>query len=484
MQIVEDCDIVPVEPMDDDAAHALVHKKLGDIGDKSGRNSAMAELAAALDYMPLALVQASAYIRQRTPRCSVQQYLEEYRQSDSRKISLLNQEAGHLRRDEAASNAILLTWQISFDRIRSTRQSAADLLSLMSFFDRQGIPEGLLRSQSSTASEHTAAVSIDDGFEDDVLMLRDYSLVTTTTDDKTVEMHSLVQMATKKWLELGDQVNVWQRAALRIMAVALPSGQHETWATCRALLPHSTKVLGYSTEKDEEATLNRATIASNTAWYLILMGQYAEAERIGRSAVVGREGALGPEHPDTLTSVSNLGSVLERQGKYKEAEAMHRRDLEGSEKLLGPEHSDTLASVSQLGSVLQRQGKYEEAEAMHRRALEGYEKVLGPEHPHTLTSVYCLAHLLASRCRHDESLDLYDRACSTYSIVLGEDHPITRACHQHRSEVLASQKQPSILPSLEKMDKGMNIHRGMISRLSLSRGLATLGIRYSKHSRE
>ena len=378
MQVVEDCDILLVEPMDGAAARALLHKKLGDVGDKSDENQGIAELAAALDYMPLALVQAAAYIRQRAPRCSVQHYLEECRQSDSRKTSLLNQEAGHLRRDEAASNAILITWQISFDRIRSTRQSAADLLSLMSFFDRQGIPEGLLRSQSSTASEQVPAGSIDDGFEDDILMLRDYSFVTATTDEKMFEMHSLVQMATKKWLELGDQVVTWQRAALQIMAGAFPSGQHETWAVCRTLLPHSTKVLGYSTEKDKEATLDRATIATNTAWYLMLMGQYAEAERIGRSAVMAREGALGREHPDTLTSSSQLGSVLERQGKYKEAGAMHRR------------------------------------------ALKGREKVLGLEHPDTLTSVYNLTYLLANRCRYGESLDLYNRACTVYSVVLGE----------------------------------------------------------------
>jgi hypothetical protein len=38
-----------------------------------------------------------------------------------------------------------------------------------------------------------------------------------------------------------------------------------------------------------------------------------------------REKALGREHPDTLTSVSNLGYVLSCQGKYEEAEAIHRR---------------------------------------------------------------------------------------------------------------------------------------------------------------
>ena len=279
MQAVEDCDILPMEPMNDAATQVLLLKKLRDIGDRSGRNNGMAELAAALDYMPLALVQAEAYIRQRAPRCSVQQYLEEYRQSDSRRTSLLNQGVDHLRRDEAASNAILITWQISFDRIRRTRQSAMDLLSLMSFFDPRGIPEGLLRSQSSTASEHVPAVSIDDGFEDDVLMLRDYSFVTATIDEKTFEMHNLVPMATKTWLKLDDQIGAWQRAALQIMAAVFPSGHHGTWAACRTLLPHSTKV-------------------------------------------------LGGEHPDTLTNVSHLGLVLKRQSKYEEAEAMHRRALE------------------------------------------------------------------------------------------------------------------------------------------------------------
>ena len=62
MQVVEECDILLVEPVDDVAAHALLHKKLGDIVDKSRRNNGMAELAAALDYMPLALMQAAAYI--------------------------------------------------------------------------------------------------------------------------------------------------------------------------------------------------------------------------------------------------------------------------------------------------------------------------------------------------------------------------------------------------------------------------------------
>jgi tetratricopeptide (TPR) repeat protein len=89
------------------------------------------------------------------------------------------------------------------------------------------------------------------------------------------------------------------------------------------------------------------------------------------------------DHPDTLTSVGNLGSLLNAQGKLEEAEVLSRRALEGSERVLGVDHPDTLNSAFCLGSLLYKQGKLEESVSLLRRALEGYERVLGPEHPST-----------------------------------------------------------------------------------------------------
>ena len=156
---------------------------------------------------------------------------------------------------------------------------------------------------------------------------------------------------------------------------SVPSGQHEAWVACRALLPHARKVLGYALGLAEEM-VDRATIANNMAWYL-LMGEHAAAEEVGCCAMMAREKVLRPEHSDTLISVSNLGSVLERQRKYEEAEAMHRRSLKGREKVLGPEHPYTLISVSNLRSVLLRQGKYEEAEELGVKAMETREDACG-----------------------------------------------------------------------------------------------------------
>lgn len=83
--------------MDASNAVELLDKKLESTGQRNDKDHI--ELVAALEFMPLAIVQAAAYISQRAPRCSVRQYLEDFRKSDRRKTSLLNYKGGQLRRD-------------------------------------------------------------------------------------------------------------------------------------------------------------------------------------------------------------------------------------------------------------------------------------------------------------------------------------------------------------------------------------------------
>ena len=56
-------------------------------------------------------------------------------------------------------------------------------------------------------------------------------------------------------------------------------------------------------------------------------------------------------------TVSEIGYHLRSQGKLNEAEAFFRRSLEGCERTLGPAHMGTLTSVCNLGTLLQTQGK-------------------------------------------------------------------------------------------------------------------------------
>jgi hypothetical protein len=227
LKLVEESDIIAVEPMDEGHAVMLLEKKLGTSRDRNG----IAELVAALEFMPLAIVQAAAYIRQRAPRFSVRQYIEEFYKGDRRKTSLLNHEAGHLRRDREAKNSIIITWQISFDYISQIRQSAANLLSLMSFFDRQGIPEALLRDQGEVENANgdlsrddgddqeddeqarVSESSVNDQIEDDILMLRNYSFIFVSSDVTTFEMaestRAAGEMETAIYQESLQSISDW-----------------------------------------------------------------------------------------------------------------------------------------------------------------------------------------------------------------------------------------------------------------------------------
>ncbi|KAJ5682791.1 hypothetical protein N7462_005956 [Penicillium macrosclerotiorum] len=138
--------IMTNEPMTESQALTLLEIKLGNLAKEESKDD-IVKLAKELNFLSLAMVQAAAYMKQRAPRSSVTQYLGDFQRSDHRKVKLLDYEAGHPHRDLEASNSILTTWQLSFDLIRQTRPSAADLLGLMSFFDRHRIPEALLQSR-------------------------------------------------------------------------------------------------------------------------------------------------------------------------------------------------------------------------------------------------------------------------------------------------------------------------------------------------
>ncbi|CAI7613196.1 unnamed protein product, partial [Penicillium viridicatum] len=373
---------------------------------------------------------AAAYIANRLPLVTVSAYLRLFHESESKRTRLLqNEDSADLRRDPSIRYAVITTWQLSFEQIRQERPAATDLLALMSMFDRQGIPEDLVR-------DHDQDIL---GFHDALAPLLSYSLIRLAINERLFDMHRLVQLSVRAWLDMHQQLYGWQAKSRGIMARAFPDGNYESWTQCRSLLAHANSVLQSIGDVDDEDRLNAATLLSNCGWFLDLQGVYKEAELMHRRALEARENVLGREHPDTLTSASNLGLVLDSQGKYDEAEAMHRRDLEGSEKVLGREHPNTLTSVNNLGLVLSSQGKYDEAEAMHRQALEGYEEVLGRKHPATLTSVDNLGNVLFSQGKYDMAEAMHRRALEVREKVLGREHPSTLTSVDNLGNVLSSQ---------------------------------------------
>ena len=430
--------VFKVNPMSENDALALLKKKLG-LGAGTTPERSM-DLLQALDCMPLAVSQAAAYIARRAPHMTVSQYLDEMRTSEQSRTRLLEHDAGDLRRDGRASNSILATWQISFEHIRQTMPTAARLLSLMSLFDRQGIPRSLLENQyelEKTKKKKSSIRSIlrrspkqqrvhSANFEDDIHALLNYALVGIDPSGYHFEMHRLVQYSTKKWLDLSGELDTWKGVYVELLDKSYPYPCYMNWQVCQSLFPHAQAAIEClpSCAKTQEAW---ASVLFNAAWFSYEMGRYDVAQDMGARTLAVRETLLGKEHHSSLESIDILGSTLWAQGKYDAAETMHRRALEGREKLLGKEHPHTLISVNSLALVLHNQGKYDAAETMLRRVLEGREKLLGKEHPHTLNSVHNLASVQQAQGRYESAQIMYYRVLEGSEKLLGKEHPDTLA---------------------------------------------------------
>ncbi|KAI3106053.1 hypothetical protein CBS147331_6762 [Penicillium roqueforti] len=443
--------LIDIQPMNAAEALVLMRKKLDDCAE----TEEMVRLVRELEFIPLAIVQAASYITHRAPRCSALQYLEKLRRGDRQAAKLLNHERKHIDQDWEAKNSILLTWQISFDHIRRIRQSAAELLSLMSFFDRQGIPEGLLRVQdknheplsspqdvrnrsSDEDTDHSSEPDVDDDFESDIAILRDYSFITSDKDSMVFTMHRLVQLAVHIWLKNYGQEEEWKERFIKNLCGEFPTGQYENWERCRSLFLYVRSAVAHR-PKSQDSLRNWATLLYKGAWYAMECGSISVAEDMAAMSRKQRMKISGAEDKDTLDSTAMLAEVYQLEGQWEEAEQLQLQVMETSKTKFGAYYPDTLASMNNLASTLQNQGRWEEAEQLQLQVTEISKTKLGADHPNTLASMNNLASTLQNQGRWEEAEQLQLQVMETSKIKLGMDHPDTLLSMANLASILWSQ---------------------------------------------
>jgi eukaryotic-like serine/threonine-protein kinase len=169
------------------------------------------------------------------------------------------------------------------------------------------------------------------------------------------------------------------------------------------------------------------------------LGLYPQAQSLFADAIDIRRRVLGPEHPETLRSMSKLAGALREQGRYPEAEKLQRETLDILRRVLGPEHPDTLASLSQLAAILYYEARYGEAEKLGREALDAERRVLGPEYPDTLWSMSILASVFFDEGRLTDAENLYREGLDIRRRVFGPEHPDTLSLMDGYATTLAQE---------------------------------------------
>jgi tetratricopeptide (TPR) repeat protein len=155
------------------------------------------------------------------------------------------------------------------------------------------------------------------------------------------------------------------------------------------------------------------------------IGDYAKAEPLYQEALQIRQKVLGTEHPDTATSLNNLAELYEDMGEYAKAEPLLQEALRIRQKVLGPEHPDTALSLNNLAALYDVMGKYAKAEPLFQEVLRIRQKVLGPEHPDTAVSLYNLGVLYEMVGEYPKAEPLLQEALRIFQKVLGPEHSDT-----------------------------------------------------------
>lgn len=381
--------IIDVMMMTEDDALALLESRLpNSLLDDNGTR----ELLSLLGYVPLAITQACAYIS-RTPGASITKYLTLVKNGNNRVFK--NGIVDH-RRYTGISDAIFTTWAISFEQIRIQRPSSAEMLSLMSVLDRHSIPVSLLISYKEFRLKRTgfggeltnfikalrslkgvdrqdqenANPALEAEVDKDLELLIGFSLIAIDTNDGTIQMHRLVQRATKDWLEDCHEFSIWQDRAIGLLVDVYPNGfQHKNYLLCRQLQVHVDKVLSYDA-RNYNILLGQSRLLHRSAWYAYRFIQdRPDALKRVEKAISIRKLAYTEPSPLMQECLLLKALCLIKLGNVTEGEALLYKVKWTQAKVWGFAHSSTLHTLENIAMVLSNQERHKEAEAVLEEIL-------------------------------------------------------------------------------------------------------------------
>ena len=133
--------------------------------------------------------------------------------------------------------------------------------------------------------------------------------------------------------------------------------------------------------------------------------------------------ALGPHHPDTLTSRNSLAGSYRDAGRLDKAIALYEQILEDSIRVLGLDHPRTLTSRLNLAGAYRASGRLEEAITLYEQVFSGRSRVLVPDDRSTLTARDHLADTYWEAGRFDEAITLKKQILADAMRIMGPDSP-------------------------------------------------------------
>ncbi|KAJ7827164.1 hypothetical protein B0H14DRAFT_2517149 [Mycena olivaceomarginata] len=422
-----------------------------------------AEIVKELRGLPLAIIQAGAYILKFN---YLNQYLSLYKQDHTR---LLSGHPGLGQSHNGHELTVYATWEISFKQLSKV---AAQFLQMCSLLHHDHIPDSIFQEAAMWKNNNEADalqqaraflqnfLSPSDiwnpqSFMDIIAEIDAYSLI-DKHDGDTLSLHPLVHTWCRNTLAdeprlrecmmdiLGMSVRFTDdRHQFRIGLMPHVDALIQNPATVKPVFRNEYFRICFDSGRFKEAGLimdiqleqNRKGLGADHPETLQAMaglaatyrqlGRYQEAEPLEGTVLEKRKTLLGADHPDTLGAMANLAATYHQLGRYQEAEPLEGTVLEKRKTLLGADHPDTLGAMANLAATYHQLGRYQEAEPLEGTVLEKRKTLLGADHPDTLGAMANLAATYCQLGRYQEAEPLQGTVLEKRKTLLGADHPDT-----------------------------------------------------------
>jgi tetratricopeptide (TPR) repeat protein len=416
-----------------------------------------------LGYLPLAIEQAAAYIRQISK--SIFNFLRRYNET-----RLLFDKRGHKGlRDYKDSVATMLS--LSFKQVEERNPDASKLLRLLAFLDPDGILSEFLEAGKAGVDPQLQGLLPDSARFDEALSeLERFSLIKRQVDGGgfKITVHRLVQAVVRNEMppeSLADTTT----SVIGLCDSAFPHWNtlgaidNEILFRCRS---YQTQVIFPLSVLSLTDSLLLANTLVRFGVFLEAEGKYPEAKEHLTRAVTMYKKERGTEYRDTFRAKAHLARTLERGEPEKalsllepilqssstmlgeedldvlyvmqrlagayfgcwdlgQAVPLYERVLDVRIKVQGAHHRDTLVSTGNLAAAYNGQGRHEEAAALFEKVMEETISSIGENQVDSWFPISNLAVVYRNQGKMDEAIELYVRAEKIAATLLGDGHPYT-----------------------------------------------------------
>ena len=436
------------------------------------------ELVKKLEYYPLALEQAAAYIKENN--ISYQEYLELF----SRYTSLFIKHKG------IKNKTIYTTFKISIKKIKNP--IAKKILNLCAFLSPDNIQLQWFRKYSQILFPIPLCDKITDNYSFNEIKheLEKYSLVSIEND--CISLHRLLQsvvlfdISEKKQLELRN-------SCIKMLNTYVSDEFHDNDGSYDfsssidlrskflSIVPH---VSSLTTKKEKEEDNELATLFFFLGDGYRELGNYHLAEKwYGKSLnileklpknqinkeqlaniynnnaiVYSRQGnhqtaldfyvkatshfvdIYGNNHFETAMVYHNWGKVYQRMGDSENALKLFFKALPIRESHYGEDHIYTASTCMNIGVSYSNLDNQKEAFIWYNKALKVFEKT--PLHPY-LADAYCAMADTYLKIRDDVKALIFCQKALDIDILTHKEHPNTARSYVAKANILYKQKDYS-----------------------------------------